>query len=305
MYDIIGDVHGQATLLKQLLKSMGYAKGQSGYSHPERKAVFVGDFINRGPEIRSVLQIIRKMTENGHAMAILGNHEVNAILDKLKDREKLPILKKESLRTLSLLQTLQQFRNFPEEWKDHVKWLRSLPLFLDLGDIRVIHACWDDQNIQTLREELPEGKKSKQVFRQLVTDPKSRLSQAILQSTRGIHLVMPVDLAIFDDRRRIHHFYRVRWWERLDGKTFQEISFENKFTLPGYTIPPEILPVLRPYPADAPPVFFGHYSRADGPFVISHNLCCVDSSVHSTARLAAYRWDGEKVLDPDKMVFIS
>ena len=46
MYDIIGDVHGHYTLLKKLLKSLGYEKDTSGYHHPERKAVFVGDFLN-------------------------------------------------------------------------------------------------------------------------------------------------------------------------------------------------------------------------------------------------------------------
>lgn len=65
MYDIIGDVHGHATLLKNLLLSMGYVKSRSGYFHPERKAVFVGDFVNRGPEIRQSVELIRKMTEGG------------------------------------------------------------------------------------------------------------------------------------------------------------------------------------------------------------------------------------------------
>jgi hypothetical protein len=303
MFDIIGDVHGHATLLKKLLKSMDYRKTSSGYAHPERKAVFVGDFINRGPEIRLTLQMIRKMTENGNALAILGNHEVNAILGRLKDQQKIPLLKKESIRTLSLVQSLEQFRSFPGEWKDHVKWMRSLPLFLDLDNIRIVHASWDEKNIEILRKELPEGKKLKWVFRNLVVSPKSSLSQAILQTTRGIHHILPSDIAIFDNRRRIRHFYRMKWWEEPAGLTFQQNSFEDRFTLPEYTIPPEIVPSITPYPMDAPPVFFGHYSRENGPFVIRHNLCCVDSWVTGTGKLAAYRWDGEKELDPGNMVF--
>ena len=47
MYDIIGDVHGQADMLKELLRQIGYTTKNGVYSHPERKAVFVGDFINR------------------------------------------------------------------------------------------------------------------------------------------------------------------------------------------------------------------------------------------------------------------
>ncbi|NEW83956.1 MAG: hypothetical protein GZ094_16535, partial [Mariniphaga sp.] len=60
-YDIIGDVHGFASLLKKLLKSMGYAKTNGTWQHPERTAIFIGDFINRGPEIRETIQIIRTM----------------------------------------------------------------------------------------------------------------------------------------------------------------------------------------------------------------------------------------------------
>ena len=70
MYDIIGDVHGYAHLLRKMLLELGYRKTLSGYSHPERKAVFVGDFINRGPSIRKTLRTIRTMVENGNAHAI-------------------------------------------------------------------------------------------------------------------------------------------------------------------------------------------------------------------------------------------
>ena len=79
MYDIIGDIHGQADMLKELLEQMGYTLANNIYSHPERKAVFIGDFINRGPKIRETIRIIRGLVENGHAHAILGNHEINAM----------------------------------------------------------------------------------------------------------------------------------------------------------------------------------------------------------------------------------
>jgi hypothetical protein len=304
MFDIIGDIHGHASLLKKLLKEMGYKRGPSGYSHSERKVIFVGDFVNRGPEIRLTLQMIRNMTESGNAYAILGNHEVNAVLFHLEDAQKAPLLKKESIRSLSVGQTIQEFRNFPEEWKGHLKWLRSLPFYLEFENLRVVHACWMDNNIEILKNELQTIKKPKSIFRKLVSEPKSPLSQAILQTTRGIHHVLPPDIAIFDNRRRMHRFYRMRWWDDPTGLTFQENSFENKFTLPDYSIPPEILPVPAPYPEDAPPVFFGHYCRGNGPFIIKDNICCVDGCVTLKKRLIAYRWDGERVLDPEKIVIV-
>ena len=48
-YDIVGDVHGQADKLEALLLAMGYRQHAGAYWHPTRKAIFVGDFIDRGP----------------------------------------------------------------------------------------------------------------------------------------------------------------------------------------------------------------------------------------------------------------
>jgi hypothetical protein len=302
MFDIIGDVHGHASLLKNLLKTMGYQKGSTGYSHADRKAIFVGDFLDRGPEIRQTLLLIRKMTENGHALAILGNHEVNAILSGLKDDQKMLLLKKKSKRFLSVNQTLEEFRNYREEWKYHLKWLRSLPFFIEFENLRVVHACWIDANITLIKNELPAGKTPKPVFRRLISDPKSLLSQAILQTTRGIHHILPPDMGIFDQKRRLHRFYRLKWWEDPTGMTFRQVSFEHSFKLPDYTIPTEITPVSVPYPLNNPPVFFGHYCRGNGPFILKDNVCCVDGCVINRKKLIAYRWDGEKVLSPEKLI---
>lgn len=304
MLDIIGDVHGHCTLLKNLLKSMGYQKSSAGYQHPERKAVFVGDFVSRGPEIRQTIRLIRQMTEAGHAYTILGNNEVNAILHFLKNPEKGPLLKKGSKRSAFIGPILLEFRNDPPEWEDHRKWLRTLPFFLDFGNVRIVHACWKNEHIELLRTELPEGKIPKATFRDLVLTPASPLSQAILQTTRGIHHILPHDLALFDNHRRIHHFYRIKWWEDPVGKTFQQNSMESKFLLPNYTIPPEISPTGGTYPEDAPPVFFGHYCMGNGPFPLRNNLCCVDGCVMMSKKLVAYRWDGEQTLTEDKILFV-
>jgi predicted MPP superfamily phosphohydrolase len=79
MYDLIGDIHGHADELLQLLETLGYRKSQRVYGHPERKVIFLGDFIDRGPKIRQVLEIVRPMIEEGKALAVMGNHELNAL----------------------------------------------------------------------------------------------------------------------------------------------------------------------------------------------------------------------------------
>jgi hypothetical protein len=52
MYDLIGDIHGYAERLELLLQKMGYSKRNGVYHHPERKVLFIGDYIDRGPQIR-------------------------------------------------------------------------------------------------------------------------------------------------------------------------------------------------------------------------------------------------------------
>ena len=88
MFDIIGDIHGHADKLEELLNNLGYLKLQEVYMHPNnRKVVFLGDYIDRGPKIRETLHIVKNMCDGGHAVAIMGNHEFNAICFHTKDKK--------------------------------------------------------------------------------------------------------------------------------------------------------------------------------------------------------------------------
>src|SRR5712671_4060419 len=78
-YDVIGDIHGYADALRRLLIKLGYTEADGAFRHEIRKVIFVGDFVDRGPEQREVLRIARAMCEAESAFAVLGNHEFNAI----------------------------------------------------------------------------------------------------------------------------------------------------------------------------------------------------------------------------------
>ena len=56
-YDLVGDVHGHADPLHRLLDKLDYTEVEGVFRHSERKMIFVGDFIDRGPEQREVLRI--------------------------------------------------------------------------------------------------------------------------------------------------------------------------------------------------------------------------------------------------------
>jgi len=62
-YDLVGDIHGHADPLHRLLAKLGYAEIEGIFRHPERKMIFVGDFIDRGPQQREILRIARTMCE--------------------------------------------------------------------------------------------------------------------------------------------------------------------------------------------------------------------------------------------------
>src|SRR6476469_10725055 len=78
-YDLVGDNHGRADALHRLLRELNYAEIEGVFRHPEKQMIFVGDFIDRGPQQREVLRIARSMSEAGTAKAVMGNHEFNAI----------------------------------------------------------------------------------------------------------------------------------------------------------------------------------------------------------------------------------
>ena len=300
MYDIIGDVHGEADKLKLLLNEIGYRKQDGSYFHPERKAIFVGDFINRGPKIQETIQIIRSMVETGNAYAILGNHELNAIFYYLKNDLGKYYIGRKKYR-LSLDQTLKEFANNISEFKNHLKWMRTLPLFLDLGEIRVVHACWKDENIEMIKTHFSEGKIKKGKLREIFEN-NVVVAKSIWETCKGIDFRLPKDLLVFDSKGQPHRTFRMKWWINPEGLTFKKISLESRFRLPKYTVPKEIVSSVEPYPADAPIVFFGHYCLNGKSGIFADNLCCVDSCVTRSKKLMVYRWSGEKKLDENNIL---
>ena len=76
-FDIIGDVHGCHAELMSLLDRLGYDTGAEVVAHPEgRRAVFVGDLVDRGPAVAEVLDVAMAMVAAGSALCVAGNHEV-------------------------------------------------------------------------------------------------------------------------------------------------------------------------------------------------------------------------------------
>jgi protein phosphatase len=81
-FDVIGDIHGCRAELEQLLADLGYAlvRDEAGRpvdaAHPGgRRAVFLGDLVDRGPDSPGVLRLVMGMVHAGHGLCVPGNHE--------------------------------------------------------------------------------------------------------------------------------------------------------------------------------------------------------------------------------------
>ena len=77
-FDIIGDIHGCCDELAQLLGQLGYGKNVHGVYEPPngRKAIFVGDLVDRGPKIPETVRLVKEMVDAGHALCVPGNHDM-------------------------------------------------------------------------------------------------------------------------------------------------------------------------------------------------------------------------------------
>lgn len=294
-YDIIGDVHGYHLALKKLLKKMGYTRINGTWTHLDKTAIFVGDFINRGPDSRKTLKTIRKMVRAGTAIAILGNHELNAILYFTLDKQKRPIRSPGSAMLMLLTKFKSEYNGKRDELQSDIKWLRSLPLYLDLHHLRVIHAYWNKCHINTLEKIHQKGKLTRKVLQSLI-DEESLYYHPVQEALKGIELTPPNKQASNKFCDLPIRNYRLQWWQPKCNDVFQLVGLEKLFRWSDFGIYQKSIPDYSSYPVSAPPLFLGHYCLYQQPLIPAPNICCIDTCVTKGGFLSAYRWKGEKTL---------
>ncbi|WP_426519442.1 polynucleotide kinase-phosphatase [Diaminobutyricibacter sp. McL0618] len=140
-FDAIGDVHGCRSELETLLGKLGYVltRDDEGRAvdavHPEgRRAIFLGDLVDRGPDAPGVLRLVMGMVGAGHALAVPGNHEAKLVR----------ALEGKKVQTShGLAETLAQLSTeTPEFRREVLQFCRDLVshLVLDDGRLVVAHA---------------------------------------------------------------------------------------------------------------------------------------------------------------------
>ncbi|WP_175653868.1 metallophosphoesterase [Pseudomonas sp. Marseille-P9899] len=307
-FDLIGDVHGCAHTLERLLDALGYKRLGGVWRHAQRQALFLGDIIDRGPRIREALHIVHDMVEAGQAHCIMGNHEYNALgwttpaapgTGKTWVREHTP-------RHARLIdETLTQFEHHPGDWHDFLGWFYQLPLFIDAGRFRLVHACWDGRLIDALRQQHPAGVID-QAFVQASAEPDSFAHLVCNRLLRGTDMRLPDGLTLTGGDGLTRAFFRTKFWEE-DPQTYGDIVFQPDALPDAVASAPlsrsQKNALLR-YAENEPMLFVGHYWRSGKPAPIRANLACLDYSAVLYGKLVAYRLDDETRIDPRKFVWV-
>ena len=299
MYDLIGDIHGHADALQRLLKSLGYSRQKGIYRHPERQAIFLGDFIDRGPKIRETLEIVRPMVESGTALSVMGNHELNALAFHTPDPEK----PGEHLRPhneKNSHQHAETMRQVPAgELNSYLNWFRSLPLWLDLDGLRVVHACWDETRMAEISGPVTDE------FLYLACLPGGSLFEPVEAILKGKEARLPTGTTFRDKDGHERTATRVKWYEPPHGHTYRTYAMVGEPIETDLPLPEDVIQAAVPYPENAKPVFVGHYwLTGRQPELLRRDIVCVDWSVAKGGFLCAYQWDGEQELDAGKFVWI-
>jgi hypothetical protein len=311
--DVIGDVHGHVDKLERLLHKMGYVQVFGRWSHRDRIAVFVGDLIDRGPHQLDTVALVRNMVDTGAARIVMGNHEFNAIAWHTKH----PSVPGAYLRTrdgergerhrrqhIRFLEEVGQDSTLHEET---ISWFKTIPLWIDHGSSRFVHACWDNASIARMSG--------------ILTAEHTLTEESLLEATtkgtvvyddvelllKGPEVKLPTGFAYIDKDGNQRHKARFAWWSSSG------VTYRSATVIPAGALTPDGLrhpgmpdtaienPPVAGY-GDPVPLFVGHYWRTGTPELLSEYVSCVDYSAGKGGPLAAYRFDGEWALSPSKFV---
>lgn len=299
-FDVIGDVHGHADALVALLGELGYRERNGAWRHGNgRTAVFVGDLIDRGPGQLETTQIVRAMVDAGTAQIVMGNHEFNAIAwatpdgngdwHRTHDR-------KHREQHEAFLAAVGEDSALHDELID---WFRTIPLWLDLGGLRVVHACWHPASMQVLGD-------GTLTDEHVTAEKDSVVDAAIEVVLKGPEIGMGG--AVYADKDgHARSEARFRWWSP-DATTLRSAAEipGDVTTRDGEPFPPlPDTPVTGEWPTVPTdvPVVYGHYWRTGTPTVDTSKMsACLDWSVAKGGPLVAYQWSGEPTLTTEHLV---
>lgn len=299
IYDVIGDIHGQADKLKGLLDLLGYQYNGKFFAPPaNHRAVFIGDLIDRGRQELETLEIVFAMLDAGVAFAVMGNHEYNALAyATLDDHDSSRYLRPHKPTNVVQHQAFLDEVGFDTEL--HHYWLSrfyQLPLWLELPQVCFVHACWDAAAMAVLQPYLTDNNCLTYYGLQATGQRDSPEYEALERVLKGVETRLPNDLFMLDKEGTKRQNVRVKWWlahndNPLSGQRIHDIArvtSNDLATIPYDTFADEIVFGFD----NTRPVFIGHYWLTGTPAILSDKVACVDySAAVDTGFLTAYQFD--------------
>ena len=295
-YDIVGDIHGHADKLQRLLQRLGYEERDGIYRHASRQLIFVGDFIDRGPEIRRTLQIARAMVDAGTARAVMGNHEFNALLYHTKGPERrsgCDLTMKRIPPSIRPRWTKSRYQTRPNGktgwigcWSCHFGWTLARAAWCTLHGTTLMLSPWDPRYLtentlpKSESRQTPEGS----AVNWLLKGPEYKLG----------------DGAVFVDKEGFtRKSVRAKWWIPIrPGMTHAEAAMPAGEIRGEGCVPDGVS--FPGYGEKEPALFFGHYwldpKGGQSSSGFKHRM--LDYSAGYGGPLVAYRFDGEEITEP-------
>lgn len=287
---VIPDIHADPFRLVASLKAAG-----------SNQIAFLGDFIDAGDgdtasDDHAVLKQVRTLIDDGRARAVMGNHELNAILFHREDRQSRPLRDHSEKNRGQHKSFTDQFGHASTDALRWTEWFLTLPLWQEIDGLRLVHACWDHDAIKIISSRRPDGRLHPADLEE-VAAKETPFAMAVEKLTSGPEIPLPGEGKFHDSKGIPRKHVRIAWWRAAQG-TWRDValSVRNEMELPDE--PVTGIKEFNVYPETELPVLVGHYKMQGDLRIDAPQASCIDFPETP----CVYHWSGETALKKDNLV---
>lgn len=308
-YDIIGDVHGRLDTLQGLLRTLGYRRdGAFSWKPPEgRRAVFLGDLVDRGPLSAETALTVRKMCRDGRALCVMGNHEYNVVCWSLRRSDGSRLRPHGEKNRKQIEGFLNSAGDGSPLHRKLSEWFATLPLWLDLGPFCCAHACPPASLADRCGGLLDAG--ARPSGPEFFIESRREGTEAfgiVNRVLKGPSLRLPQGVTFHDRYGVVRNMSRMCWWQEGGARTWRSLAAAggaDLSLLPDTPVPEEVLKMDLP----DKPAFFGHYGLPPEAHAstCTNRAVCLDFRAGTGGPLTAYRWnEGDEEIIADRVISV-
>lgn len=263
------------------------------------KLLLLGDFIDAGKHVSSssdeaVLSSVSKHIESERALAVMGNHELNAILFHSLAESGSPFREHSEKNKSQHRSFLNAFGVRSEKALHWTNWfMTALPLWREIDGLRLVHACWSKAHIAEISKRRPNGYLEWEDLEEIAAES-TPFGKAVKTLVTGPEAKLPHPYTFKDYHGNERREVRLAWWN-AEASTWPEatLSVPDPSELPAGQLPEDAAAVI--YSPDAPPVLVGHYKMIGAPRIEHPKAASLDYPEQP----CIYLWSGEDRLSQD------